>query len=170
MLDFALFLSRTLSLKEIDFLVEEIHAAPPRIDELLALLDHENSQLAWHAAWALQKVFRKYPEFFSQRMLNCLTQKAISAEQEGMKRITLSIVVFADLPDELPVSLVNCCFEWMLSVKTSIAVKALSIHYLHRICKQEPDMLPELQLSVIQLLETTDTPAIRSVARKVLKD
>jgi hypothetical protein len=87
-----------------------------------------------------------------------------------MRRLTLSIVSFADLPDEIPVSLVNSCFEWMLSVKTSIAVKALSIHYLHRICKQEPDMLPELQLSVIQLLETTDTAAIRSVAKKVLKD
>jgi hypothetical protein len=60
MLDFALFLSRSLSLKEIDFLVEEIYVAPPRIDELLDLLDHENSQLAWHAAWVLQKVFRKY--------------------------------------------------------------------------------------------------------------
>jgi hypothetical protein len=164
------FLDRTISRKEIDFLVQELLAEPQGIDELLALLNDDDTRTGWHAAWALQKFFEKYPEFLSGRIEATLTAKAIATGNESVRRLTFGVIARADLPDELPVNLVNCCFEWLLSAQTSIAVKAGCMHYLHRVCKREPELLPELRMCVKQLLETTEAGAVRSVAKKILKD
>jgi hypothetical protein len=170
MLDFELLLSRTLSRKEIDFFVEAVYDRPHRFGELLQLLLNENQQLAWHAAWVVQKLFEKYPELFSRQTLQYLSPIAVSTEREGIRRLLLSIVVQSFSPEEVSVEMVNHCFKWMHSPASSIAVQVLSIHYLRKVCQCEPELLPELQLCVLQLSETTDSPAIRSVAKKVLRD
>ncbi|GEM_PF-1252494 len=163
------YLSKTLSRKEIDFLVEMIAADPQRLPELVNLITSENVQTAWHAAWGIEKLFAKYPELFSTRLLDTITDVAIRTEKEGIRRLMLCVLIRADLPDELPVKLINGAFEWILAESSAIAVRAMSVHYLLRVCRREPDLLPELQLCVSHLLESTDSPAIRSVARKVMK-
>jgi hypothetical protein len=169
MVCFEAYLSQTIRRKEIDFLVAVVASDPKRLHELICLVEHENQQTGWHAAWCLEKLFEKYPELFTYQMLDRITEIAIETKREGTRRLMLSILRTADLPVVLPVELINKAFEWILSEVSAIAVKALSIHYLLRVCKREPDLLPELQLCVSQLLDNTDSPGIRSVAKKVMK-
>ena len=168
MIDFESFLSRTLSRKEIVFFAEEVDAFPLRFDELLILLDHPNRQLAWHAAWGLEKLFEKHPEHFQQDVIKYLSDKIINTDNESVRRLVLNIISLANLPDELPIVLINSCFEWILSVKTPIAVKVAGIYYLQRVCQFEPELLTELKLCVQLLLENDNSPAIRSVAKKII--
>ena len=168
MIDFETFLSRTLSRKEIVSFAEEVDATPERLSELLALLDHPNRQLAWHAAWALEKLFEKYPEHFQQNILNHLSDKIINTNNESIRRLLLNIISFANLPDDLPIALINSCFEWILFVKTPIAVKVASIYYLQRVCQRELELMTELKLCVQLLLENDSSPAICSVARMII--
>jgi len=169
MLLFEDYLSKTLSRKEIDFLVEMVASDPQRLPELVNLVAAENQQTAWHAAWGIEKLFAKYPELFSMQLLNTITDIAIRTEKEGIRRLMLCVLNRADLPDDLPVELINRAFEWILAENSAIAVRAVSMHYLLRVCRREPDLLPELQLCVSHLLENTESPGIRSVARKVMK-
>lgn len=161
--------SQSLSRREIDFFAQQLAEEVLPMDEVLHLLDEKEGREAWHAAWILQCFFEKHPERLSSHILNLLTEKAIETEGESLRRLALNIIAGADFPDKLPVNLINSCFDWMLSAETSIAVKSASIRYLFKVCKHEPDLLPELKLCVQQLLETTDTGAIRSAAKKVLK-
>jgi hypothetical protein len=163
------YLSKTLSRKEIDFLVETIASDPQQLPDLVNLITSENQQTAWHAAWGMEKLFIKYPELFSIQLLETITDIAIRTEKEGIRRLMLCVLNRADLPDDLPVKLINSAFGWILAENSAIAVRAISMHYLLRVCRREPDLLPELQLCVSHLLESTDSPGIRSVARKVMK-
>lgn len=169
MICFEDYLSKTLSRKEIDFLVEVVASDPQRLYELVNLVEGKDPKIAWHAAWGVEKLFGKYPEFFTKRMLEKITELAIGTHKEGIRRLMLCVLIEADLSEILPVELINKSFEWILAENSAIAVKALSMHYLLRVCQREPDLLPEFQLCVSQLLESSDSPAIRSVARKVMK-
>jgi hypothetical protein len=169
MLLFEDYLSKTISRKEIDFLVEMVASDPQRLPELVGLVAGENQQTAWHAAWGIEKLFAKYPELFSVKLLEKITDIALRTEKEGIRRLMLCVLNRADLPDELPVELINKAFDWILAENSAIAVRTVSMHYLLRVCRREPDLLPELQLSVSHLLEHIDSPGIRSVARKVMK-
>jgi hypothetical protein len=168
MTDYRNYLSRTLSRKEIDFLVQELADKPHRIDELLSLVKDNDRQIAWHTAWVLEKFFQQYPEFLSRRSCDFLTDITLTTGNESLRRLTFNIVARTDSSEELSVPLINACFSWIVSANTSIAVKAESIRYLQKVCQREPELLSELKLCVQQLMETTDTSAIRSVAKKVL--
>lgn len=163
-------LLRRLSRNEIDVVVRNIAEHPQLMDDLLVVIRQDNSKQAWHAAWVAERFYEKKPALLSSHVVQSLTEILLITTSESVKRHLLSILRIADLPQELPVELINKAFEWLTAEKTAVAVKAQCAHYLLKVCKVEADLLPELKLNISYLLENNASPAIWSVAKRVFKE
>ena len=137
----------------IDQLVLEILVNPTDMDVIYMLIYDSNEKVAWRAAWACQKISEKYPGWFTGNQFMEITSLAISSSHQGLRRGCLSILLNLSIPDPIPVELINACFEWMASKKSSISIQALSMKMLYRICRVESGFKPEL----IAYLENADS-------------
>lgn len=162
-------LSRGSSRKSIDELVEAVAQSPRSLEELFVCIRQDTPKVAWHAAWVTEKLHEQYPHLFSIQMLDDVVVILLQTNNDSIRRHLLCILRLAELPDELSVDLINKAFEWIVSEKTAVAVKSLSIHYLLKVCSVEKDLLPELHLTVSHVLESCHNPAIRSAAKQVFK-
>ena len=152
-MDYHEHLIRPLSRHFVDQLVQEIYDYPSDFAIIYKLIFDQEIKVAWRAAWACQKISEKHPEWFTEVHFNEIALLTIFTSHGGLKRGCLSILNNLNIPDPVPVELVNACFEWMISLKSPISVQALSMKMLHRICKIEPDFKYEL----IAYLENVDS-------------
>lgn len=162
-------LSGGSSRKAINGLVEAASLSPHLIDELFECIRLDIPKVSWHAAWVTEKLHEQYPHLFSPRMLDEVVDILLQTNNDSIRRHLLCILRVADLPDRLPVGLINKAFEWILSEKIAVAVKSLSIHYLLKVCSAEKELLPELYLTVSHALESCQNPAVNSAAKRVFK-
>jgi len=145
-------LFRPLSKRFVDHLVLEIFNNPSDFGIIYQLIFEEEEKVAWRAAWACQKISEKHPEWFSNDQIIELISLALSTTHGGLQRGCLAVLNNIALPDPIQVEFINACYNWMLSSKSPIAVQALSMKYLARICIVEPDFKPEF----IAYLENID--------------
>jgi hypothetical protein len=168
-MDYRAHLQHPLSLRFIDKLVDEVFLFPIDFPIVYQLTFDSDDKVSWRAAWACQKISEKHPEWFSTQHFIELAKLSISTHQGGLQRGCLSILNNLPFPDPIPVDLINACFDWMISAKSPIAVQALSMKLLVRICKSEPDFVPEF----IAYLENVDyesySPGFKSTRKNALK-
>ena len=168
-MDYRTHLQHPLSLRFIDKLVDEVFLFPTDFPIVYQLIFDSDDKVSWRAAWACQKISEKHPEWFFVQHFLGLAKLSISTRHGGLQRGCLSILNNLPFPDPIPVDLINACFDWMTSAKSSIAVQALSMKVLVRICKVEPDFVHEL----IACLENVDyesySPGFKSIRKNALK-
>ena len=143
-MDYREHLLRPLSRHFVDYLAQEIFVVPTDFEIVYRLIFDSDEKVAWRAAWACQKISAKHPEWFNDIHFIELAKLTISTKQGGLQRGCLSVLNNIQLPDSIPVEFINACFDWMVSFKSPIAVQALSMKMLLRICQKEPDFKPEL--------------------------
>ncbi len=162
-------LLRPLSMHYVDHLVKEIFANPSDFENVYHLIFDSDEKVAWRAAWACQKISEKHPEWFTEKQFQELTVLSISTKQGGVQRGCLAILNNLPLPESIPVDLINACFDWMISLKSPISVQALSMKMLCRICKKEPDFIPELKAYLEDIDQRLYSAGFNSTRKKVLK-
>lgn len=133
------------------------------------LIFDKDEKVAWRAAWACEKMIQKFPYFIDDAKKQQITSLALTTKHEGLRRLSLSILLSLPISSTINVDLINICFEWMVSEKQPIAVQALSLKLLVLFCKIEPDLKPEL----IAYLESFDSyllsPGMVSSRKNALK-
>ena len=167
-MDYREYLIRPLSRHFVDNLVQEIFVNPADAVIIYHLIFDPDVNVSWRAAWSCQKISEKYPQWFTAAQFTELATLAISTTHGGLQRGCLSILNNLPIPEPISVEFVNACFDWMVSPKSPIAVQALSMKMLYRICLIEPDFKPEL----LAYLENVDSGAysagFNSTRRNVL--
>jgi hypothetical protein len=154
-MDYREHLIRPLSCHYVDLLVLEVFANPSDMKTVYNLVFDPEVKVAWRAAWACQKISDKHPEWFTEKQFTEIAKLTISTSHGGLQRGCLSVLNNLTIPNPIPVELINACFDWMVSPKSPIAVQALSMKMLFRICQIEPDFKQEL----ISYLENIDSSA-----------
>ena len=168
-MDYREHLYRPLSKLFVDKLALEVYANPDDFETVYKLIFDAEIKVAWRAAWACQKISEKHPGWFSEKHFNDLASLSISTSHGGLQRGCLSVLNNISLPNEIPVDFINSCFEWMVSAKSPIAVQALSMKMLYRICKVEPDFRPEL-IAYLENINFEDySPGFKSTRKNALK-
>jgi hypothetical protein len=162
-------LFRPLSKRFIDHLVLEIFAHPTDFQIVYNLIFDSEKNIAWRAAWACQKISEKYPEWFNEGQFLQLAELTMHTKHGGLKRGCLSVLNNLSLPNQIPIELINACFDWMISPKCPIAVQALSMKFLNRICLTEPDLQSELMVYLENINYEDFSPGFNSTRNNILK-
>lgn len=168
-MDYREYLLTPLSKLYIDKLVLQVIDEPVRFDELFQLIYDSNEKIAWRAAWACHKISEKRPAWFSDEKITTLISFLLLTRHDGVLRGCMSILNQVDFRKSITVDLINFCYDRMLSPSSSIAVQALSMKILYKICIVEPDLKTEL----LAYLENIDiecySKGFQSTRKNILK-
>jgi len=168
-MDYRTHLLRPLSRHFVDQLVQEIFVNPSDAVLIYQLIFDPDVRVAWRAAWACQKISDKHPEWYNDHQFLEIASLTISSSHGGLQRGCLSVLNNLPIPNPIPVEFINACFEWMISPKSPIAVQALSMKMLYKICVLEPDFKTEL-VAYLENIDPNDYSAgFKSTRKNVLK-
>ncbi len=62
-MDYISVLQSGTSRKLIDSIVDDVFSTPENLSVIFELIFHDDIKIAWKAAWAIEKIVRKYPKF-----------------------------------------------------------------------------------------------------------
>jgi len=141
---------------------------PYLIDELYHLIFSSDIKEQWRAAWLFEHIFLENEDLV-QPFLKDMIRQFPTITNDGVKRHFSKILAFSDINEILDGEIINTCFEWILSEKIPVAVKANCMHILYNATKKYPELKPELQI-VLEEQFHNNTSGFKSRAKKILKE
>ena len=160
--------SRCMSRARIDRTADEAAVDPELFEELQALLDDGETVVAWHAAWALEKIAARAPELFAERRAE-ITSRAMAERHSGIQRLLLSIVRHLPEEEEPDVDLLDFCLDGMFSPKLSVASRSLCGKIAYSLCRRHEELCEELRAYMESVDDECLPAAVASVRRNILK-
>ena len=136
-------------------------------DELVRLLLADEYRVTQRAAGILGSAGKLKPRFL-QKHLKDLILNLQNDIPVAVKRNTLRVLQYVDIPEELQGVLTEVCFSFLISSDEPIAVKVFSMTVLGNICKKHPELAHELKLTIESQLPFASAGFL-SRAKKVLK-
>ncbi len=165
-MDFKAILSTNPGKDAAELIAKEIATEPRHMPKLweFAIGNHER---AWRATWLMDKVYDEAPELI-RPYIPQMIELIPSLKCESKQRQLLKLVSCEPLPKNVSGKFINCCFDYLISNSTAIAVKVHAMQILFNFAQQEPDLKNELAL-VIEECMIEGTTGFNSRARKLLK-
>lgn len=161
------FLARPIARLFLHEIVESVSIYPEDFDTIYKLIKDPEEKISWRAAWACEKVFEKYPDFLQGKEEE-LISFVMKNNHSGTRRILLSILLELPSPP-LPVDFLDFCFNHMLDLNQAIATQALCIKMAYKLCRIEPELLPELKLYLENAELEYYSIGVKTCVRNVLK-
>ncbi len=152
----------------IDRVAGEAEASPELTAELLALLDDRQTTVAWHAAWALEKMASRNPELLARYRAG-IEARAMTESRPGIQRLLLSIVHRMPDGERINVDLLDFCLEEMFRPRISTASRALCGKIACSLCRRHDELRNELRACMENADEECLPAAVASVRRGILK-
>jgi hypothetical protein len=156
------------SRRNTDLVAEIIFQKPELFEELFRVFARNVEPVSRRAAWVIDTVSEKYPEFIAPHLSDVidLLQKF---RHDGLKRHSMRILARSPLPSgNLLGELIKISFEWLLSPHEAIAAKIYCMEILYRVSQMEPDLKKELADS-IEWRMTEESAGFKNRGRKMLK-
>jgi hypothetical protein len=141
-----------------------------RFKELMQLFFGDEYRVTQRAAWAVGNCAEVYPQLLKPYMLKMTSNLYRENLHDAIKRNTLRVFQFVEIPESIQGKVYDVCMKYLLSINESIAVKAFSITVLHKISMLHPDLQDELKLVLNELYKHETSPAIISRCKKALTE
>ena len=141
---------------------------PDRFNQLFNLFLNDEYRVSQRAAWPMSLCVIAHPDFikpYFSALINNLKKPGI---HNSIKRNTLRLLQDIEIPAKQEAALMNICFDYILSHKEPVAIKAFSLTVLDNLTKKYPEIIPEIIL-VIDERMPHETAAFTGRARKLLK-
>lgn len=138
-----------------------------RFDELMEIFLSGETRVAQRASWAVSTIAEEYPFLikpFIKKMVRNLKKNA----HDAVKRNTLRIFQFMEIPVSVQGELLDICFDYLITPKVPIAIKAFAMTVAYNLSAKEEDLLKELKI-ILQDQLPFSSPAFKSRAHKILK-
>lgn len=163
-------LKSNLSRRIIDEITFTILNDDSKFLELFQLLNHSDYKIAWRATWACEKIIENKPTIINDDSFEKIISLTLSTQIVGQRRLLLSIInkLQSNFPIP-PVSIINNCFDWMISEKQPVAVQSLSLKILTDYCRLEPDLKLELFAYLDNFGSLLTRPAMISASKRAIK-
>lgn len=130
----------------------------------------DDRKLAFRASWTLSKVFDKYPGLINQSLTKMI-ETLDSVDNESVRRSFLRMVSLSEI-DKLSQKhhgiLADCCFRYLLSADSAIAIKAYSMEIIYKLAVIYPELAKELS-SAISMLDEDAPAGVTARGRMILK-
>ncbi|MBI5916202.1 MAG: hypothetical protein HY842_12570 [Bacteroidetes bacterium] len=148
-------------------IVHHIGDNPTLFDELVKLVLEGEKLVAQRAAWVLRYCTEAHPQLARPHVEN-LVKNLRNPIHDAVKRNTVSLLETFPVPDELAGEAADILFRFVADPKEPVAVRCFSMTALLNICKNEPDLLEELRLTIEDMMPHS-TAGLRSRGSRVLK-
>jgi hypothetical protein len=156
------------SKKQSEKIAAYIGSDEKRLAELMNLFVGDTYRVTQRAAMIVSICTERNPKLiepFLLRMVNNLDGKI----HDAVKRNTLRVFQFIELPKKLWGKTADICFRFLMDADEPIAVKVFAMTVAGNICKHEPELKNELQLVIEDQLENASA-GFRSRAKRILKN
>jgi hypothetical protein len=157
------------SKRQKDKIVAYVGKNPKRFAELIQVFLAGPYRVTQRAAYPLSYCVEKHPELVKPHMKVLLKNILKPGQHTAVKRNTLRLLQFIDIPKSLQGVAADIGFKLLSDNKEPIAVKVFSISVLKDIALVQPELKNELIPLIEQQLPYAK-PAFTSRARKVLKE
>lgn len=168
-MDYTHLLKLPISKMKVNDIAAQLISKPQDFDRFFQLIFSTDSQIAWRAAWALQKLSEKRADLFTASHIQKLIDVAIITTHGGFLRGCLSIINNKNILLPISVPFINACFDWMTSPRYPAAVHSLAMKLLYRICQLEPDFKSEFKASLENVFDENYTTSFISCRKNILK-
>lgn len=138
-------------------------------DELMQLFLHDEYRVVQRAAWVVSYCLEAHPEW-AQTYLPDLLKNLRNPVHDAVKRNTVKCLEFVAIPEALAGEAIDTLFQFVADPRETIAVRCYGMTALFNICKNEPDLLEELRLTIEDILSNETTPGLRARGNRVLKE
>ena len=149
-------------------MVNYIGADQSKFDELMELFLGEDALLAQRAAWVMGHSGIKHPKLIDKHFQAMIDNLKKPNLHDGIKRNTLRVWQFVDLPEDFIGEVADICFNYLMSHKEAIAIKVFSMTVLFNISQKIPELQNELRL-LIEDQMPHGSAGFRSRGKKILK-
>lgn len=140
-----------------------------RFDNLMEIFFTENYRLNQRAAFSVNICYGKNPEIIEPYIERLVTNLKRTDLHDAVKRNTIRILQFINLPAELEGQIYDLCFKYLISKDEPIAIKAFSMRVLANICKNHPELKNEL-IPVIEDMIPFGSSGIKNRGKKIIKE
>jgi len=168
-MEFAPILKSNLSRKLVDDIALIVSDDNSVFDEIFELIEHSDEKICWRATWACEKIVDLNPELFTVSHFEKINSLVLNTKHDGQRRILLSIILKLQRTYSIPVSVINSCFNWIISDNQPIAVQSLALKLLVAFCQTEPDFKIELLAYLENYAFQMNSPAMISTRKYALK-
>jgi hypothetical protein len=151
-----------------DKVVTYVGNDPKRFAALVDVFLKGPYRVTQRAAWPLSSCVEFHPDLIKPHLKRILQNVRKPGQHDAVKRNTIRLLQYIDIPKSLQGLTVNICFGFLSDPEEPIAVKVFSVAVLTSLTKQEPDLKNELILLIERQLPYA-SPAFLSRARKALK-
>ena len=144
-----------------------IGSSQKRFDELMHLFLEEEYRVTQRAAWVVLFAVEAHPNLLKKH-LKKVVENLSNPVNDAVKRNTLRILQFWELPEDLQGIAAEICFGFLDDPKEAVAIRVFSMTVLYNICVKEPELANELRL-VIEDHLPHGTAGFKSRGKKTLK-
>lgn len=139
-----------------------------RFEELMQLLLTDEYRVVQRSAWIISIIAEKHPNLLQPYLEKMVFRMKEEHLPVAVKRNVLRILQFMHLPKHLHGTVMETGFLFLNDPKEAIAVRVFSMTVLCNLAEIYPDIKPELETSINEVMNQEPAPAFRSRARKVL--
>ncbi|MCW3787631.1 hypothetical protein [Plebeiibacterium sediminum] len=149
-------------------LTQYIIDRPHLIEELYHLIFTCDKKEQWKAAWLFEHVYLE-DKTIIRPFLKDMIKRFPNLQSDGVKRHFSKMLAYSDINNLLDGNFINICFDWLISEKIPVAVKANCMHILYNATKVYPELKPELKMILEEQFDN-NTAGFKSRAKKILKE
>jgi hypothetical protein len=151
-----------------DKIADYVGSNRPRFKQLVMVYLAGPYKITQRAAWPLSICVERYPHLVVPHLRTLLSHLATSGIHDAVKRNTLRLLQFVEIPVRFHGKVIDICFHYLQANQEPVAVKVFAMTVLSRLVKNLPELKKELRLIIEDQLPYASAGFI-SRARKVMK-
>ncbi len=150
-----------------EYLAIGIGSDQDSFDMLIKLLLGDEYRVTQRAAWLVSHCVDKFPWLIDNH-LSSIIHNLDKPVHVAVKRNTLKILQFVDIPEDLLGITADICFRLLNDGKEPIAVKVFAMTVIFNIVKKYPELNEELKISIEEQMPFASA-GFKSRGNKILK-
>jgi len=148
------------------YLAKTIGPDQDAFDQLIKLFLSNEYRVTQRAAWIVSHCTDNFP-WLLDKHLKSIIENLQNPVHDAVKRNTLRILQFKDIPEDLMGIAAEVSFQFLNSGREPIAIKAHSMTVLYNIVKKFPELKEELKISIEEQMPF-GSAGFRSRGKKIL--
>lgn len=140
-----------------------------RFGELMQLVLNGTLRQQQKGAWVMTTICDLFPSLAEPYLGKMLGKLVVEGLHQGLYRSLIRVMQTCELPKQLHGRIIDTMFQIALAPKRSIAEHAFSLQVAARMVKTYPDLKPEFELVMAEVLEIDSSAAVKSTVRSIRK-